>query len=43
MGERRGAYKVLMGKSDGKRPFGKAKLRLQNGYSRGGMGRHGLD
>jgi hypothetical protein len=27
MGERRGAYRVLVGKTEGKRPFGRPRLR----------------
>jgi hypothetical protein len=30
MGERRGAYRVLVGKSEGKRPLGRPRRRWQN-------------
>jgi hypothetical protein len=30
MGERRGAYRVLVGKSEGKRPLGRPKLRWED-------------
>ena len=30
MGERRGVYRVLMGKPDGKRPLGKPRLRWED-------------
>jgi len=30
MGERRGVYKVLVGKPEGKRQLGRPKLRLQD-------------
>jgi hypothetical protein len=30
MGEKRGAYKILVGKSQGRRPFGRPKYRLEN-------------
>jgi hypothetical protein len=42
MGERRGAYKLLVGKSEGRRPLGKPRLRweenIKNGFSRSGLG-----
>jgi hypothetical protein len=30
MGDNRGAYKVLMGKSEGKRPLGISQIRLED-------------
>jgi hypothetical protein len=30
MGERRGVYRVLVGKPDGKRPLGRSKLRWED-------------
>jgi len=30
MGERRGVYRVLVGKSDGKRPLGRPRLRWED-------------
>ena len=30
MGERRGVYRVLMGKSEGKRPLGRPRLRRED-------------
>jgi hypothetical protein len=30
MGEKRGVYRVLMGKPEGKRPFGRPRLRLDD-------------
>jgi hypothetical protein len=30
MGERRGAYRVLLGKSEGKRPLGRSRLRWED-------------
>jgi hypothetical protein len=29
MGERRGSYRVLLGKPEGKKPLGKPRLRLE--------------
>ena len=45
MGERRGVYRVLVGKPEGKRPLGSSTSRWEGkgGSSRSGMGRHGLD
>ena len=49
MGERRGMYRVLVGKSERKRPFGRPKRRwdynIINGSSGSeiGGGRYGLD
>jgi hypothetical protein len=31
MGERRGAYRVLVGKSEGKGPFGRPRIRWEDG------------
>jgi hypothetical protein len=46
MGDRRGAYRVLVGRSERKRPLVSPKRRwednIKNGSSRNGMGR-GLD
>jgi hypothetical protein len=45
-GERRGAYRVLMEKPEGKRPLGRPRLRWDNNIknisTKSGMG-HGLD
>jgi hypothetical protein len=30
MGERRGAYRVLVGKPEGRRPFGRPRCRWEN-------------
>jgi len=30
MGERRGAYRILVGKPEGKRPFGRTRRRWEN-------------
>jgi len=30
MGERRGVYRVLVGKPDGKRPLGRLRIRWEN-------------
>jgi hypothetical protein len=42
MVERRGAYRVLVGKPEGKRPLGKPRRRLEDNikmdHSRNGMG-----
>jgi hypothetical protein len=35
MGERRGAYRVLVGKSEGRRPLGRIILRWISGRGRG--------
>jgi hypothetical protein len=48
MDERRDAYRVLMGKPEGKRPLGTPRRRwedniLKKGSSRSGMDWHGLD
>ena len=32
IGERRGVYRVLVGKSEGKEPLGKAKLRWEDDF-----------
>jgi hypothetical protein len=46
MGERRGAYRVLMGKSEGKGPFGRPrrrwKVNIKMDLQEVGLG-HGLD
>ena len=46
MWERRGAYRVLVGKPEGKRPLGRPRRRekdnIKIGYSGSGMRRHGL-
>jgi hypothetical protein len=34
MGERRGVYRVLMGKSEGKRPLGRTRLRREDDIKR---------
>jgi len=42
MGERRGVYRALVGKPEGKKPLGKPRRRLEDnikmGLSRSGMG-----
>ena len=44
MRDRRGAYRVMVGRSFGKRSLGRPRRRWEeNESSRGGMGRHGLD
>jgi hypothetical protein len=44
MGKRRGAYRILVGKCEGKRQLGGDRRRGEdNGSSGSGMGRHGLD
>jgi hypothetical protein len=46
MGEIRRAYRVLVGRSEGKRPFGKPRHIVgyhKNGSLRNWMGVHGLD
>jgi len=47
MGESRGAYRVLVGKPDGKRPFGTPRRRWENNNKMNlqgvRWGRHGLD
>jgi hypothetical protein len=43
MGERRGVYRVLVGRSDGKTQLGRPKLRWKDNIEVDGMGRHGLD
>jgi hypothetical protein len=34
MGERRGVYRVLMGKAEGKRPLGRPRSRWKDGITR---------
>jgi hypothetical protein len=41
MGERRGVYRVLMGKPEGKRPLGRPRRRWEDGSS--GSGLWGMD
>jgi hypothetical protein len=45
MGERRGAYRVLVRRPEGKRPLGtlKCSWRILKFIFKSGMGRHGLD
>jgi hypothetical protein len=46
LGNRRDAYRVLVGRPDGKRSLGNLGVDstiILNGSSRRGMGRHGLD
>ena len=47
MGERRGVYRVLVGKREGKRPFGKPRRRWENNITMDlqeeGCWGHGLD
>jgi hypothetical protein len=47
MGEMRGAYRVLMGKPEGRRPLGRPRLRWEDNITMNlqevGWGRHGLD
>jgi len=47
MGERRGAYRVLMGKPEGKRPLGRPRRRWEDNIKMDrqevGCGGHGLD
>jgi hypothetical protein len=47
MGERRGVYRVLVGKPEGKRPLRKSRRRWENDIKMDrqevGMGGHGLD
>jgi hypothetical protein len=42
MGERRGIYRVLVGKPEGKRPFGRPRRRWKGGSSESRMWGHGL-
>jgi hypothetical protein len=42
MGERRGVYRVLVGKPEGKRPLGRPRRRWEDGSSGSGMWGHGL-
>jgi len=45
MRERRGAYTVLVGKPEAKRPLGRPRCRWEDGYTGStgsGMGEHGL-
>jgi len=41
MGERRGIYKVMVGKHEGKRPLGKPRRRWEDNIKM--YGGHGLD
>jgi hypothetical protein len=44
MGEKKGAYRILVGRPEGKGLLGKPRSRwAENGSSRSWMGRHGLD
>ena len=43
IGDRKGVYTVLVGRCDGRRPLGRPRHRWEDGFSRCGMGRHGLD
>jgi hypothetical protein len=47
MEDRRGTHKVLVGRPEGKRQLERPRRRweddIKNGYSRSGIGRHGLD
>jgi hypothetical protein len=47
MGEGRGAYRILVGRPEGRRPLGRPRRRWEDnikiGSSRSGMGGHGLD
>jgi hypothetical protein len=46
MGERKGVYRVLVGKPEGKRPFGRPRFRWKDNVktsSGSGMWGHGLD
>ena len=45
MGERRGAYRVLVGKPEGKRPLGRPRLRWENNIKMDlqGVGWKGMD
>ena len=46
MGNKRGAYRVLVERPEGKRPTARPRRRWKNikmDVSRNGMGRHGLD
>jgi hypothetical protein len=47
MGERKDAYRVLVGKSEGKKPIGRSRCRWEDNIKMNlpgsGMGRHGLD
>ena len=44
MGERRAAYRYLVGKPDGKRPLERPRRRWKDNIKmERGMGRHGLD
>jgi hypothetical protein len=46
MGDRRGAYRILVGRPEGKRPRGRPRRRREDNIkmlsSRSGMGKHGL-
>jgi hypothetical protein len=43
-GEGRGAYRILVGRPEGKRPLGKSRRRWEDNESlRSGIGWHGLD
>jgi hypothetical protein len=47
MGEKRNAYKILVGKPEGKRPLGRPRWRwvdnIKNEACKNRMGRYGLD
>ena len=47
MGERRGVYRVLVGKSEGKKPLGRPRPRREDNikidFQEVGCGGHGLD
>jgi len=47
MGNRRSVYRVLMGKPEGRRPFGRPRRRLEDNIKMDrqevGCGEHGLD
>jgi len=43
IGERKGVYRVLVGKPEGERPLGRPKRRWENNIKRSEMGWGGLD
>jgi hypothetical protein len=43
MEEKRNAYRILVGKPDGKRPLGRPRRRCEDNIRRDRMGRYGLD
>jgi len=43
MGDRRGVYRVLVRKPEGKRPFGRPRLRWEDNIKTSGMWEYGLD